>query len=92
MQFLSEGTVRPIEIFGYDSLTEPDPSFAQRLDLFLPNPANVYLLRTPDATVFGGRREIFLAQAAALGLTPRLEATFAQRDGQDLFEVWRAQP
>ncbi len=92
VQFLSEGTVRPIEIFGYDSLTEPDPDFVQRLDLFLPNPANVYLLRAPDATVFGGRREIFLAQAAALGLTPHPEATFAQRDGQALFEVWRVEP
>lgn len=92
VRFLTEGTVRPIEIFGYDSLAEPDPNFAQRLDQFLPNPANVYLLRTPESTVFQGRREAFLAQAGQMGLSPRLEATFTQRDGTVLFEIWRAGP
>lgn len=89
IRYLSHGTVRPIEIFGYSSLTEPDAQFATHLGLFLEIPDNVYLLHAPASTVFHGRREQFVLQAERLGLTPILERSFTQRDGTPLFELWR---
>jgi hypothetical protein len=91
VRYLSEGRVMPIEIFGYNSLHTPDADFVTRLQLFLPNTANVYLLHAPDATVFAGRREIFLQESIASGGQPVLEQTFSQRDGQVLIELWRVQ-
>lgn len=89
VRYLSAGTVTPIEIFGYASLTEPDEEFPTRLDPFLDNPDNVYLLHAPGQAVFGGRREAFFSLARLHGREPRLEATFAQRDGLALVELWR---
>ena len=91
VRFLSQGTVTPIEIFGYETLDQPDPAFAQRLGLFLANPDNVYLLHAPAFTVFQGRRQAFLDQAHLSGGTPVLEKTFFQRDGTPLFELWRVE-
>lgn len=91
VRYLTEGAVRPIEIFGYDQLDAPDDGFASRLGLFLDNPDNVYLLRASSSEVFHGRREAFFTQARLTGRTPRLEATFTQRDGTPLFEIWRVQ-
>ena len=89
VRYLSEGRVTPIELFGYTSLTEPDGAFAQRLDPFLDNPDNVYLLHAPGQEVFAGRREAFFAQAKGHRRTAILERTFAQRDGVGLVELWR---
>lgn len=92
VRYLSEGTVQPIEIFGYGSLSAPDADFVDRLDPFLANADNVYLLRAPGQTVFEGRREIFFVRIEALGKEAILERTFTQRDGAPLFELWRATP
>lgn len=89
VRYLSEGTVTPIELFGYASLAEPDADFAQRLGPFLDNPDNVYLLHAPGQEIFGGRREAFFAQAKRRGREALLETTFAQRDGVVLVELWR---
>ena len=89
VRYLSENTVRPLEIFGYASPAAPDADFGARLDAFLGNPDNVYLLHAPGQTVFGGRREAFMAAVAARGQVATLEATFAQRDGTPLYELWR---
>jgi hypothetical protein len=90
VRYLSQGAVTPIEVFGYASLEWPDADFAARLGQFLPNADNVYLLRAPGHSVFAGRRETFLAEAEARGLSVRRIEQFAQRDGEPLFEVWRA--
>lgn len=89
VRYLSEGTVTPIELFGYDSLAEPGADFAERLAPFLDNPDNVYLLHAAGQEIFTGRREVFFAQARQRGQEPTLEATFSQRDGQSLVELWR---
>jgi len=89
VRFLSRGTVRPIEIFGYESPTAPDEGFATRLRPFLAESHNVYLLRAPGQTIFQGRREIFLAESTRLGKTPVQIAAFAQKDGTPLFEIWQ---
>lgn len=89
IRYLTEGTVRPVEIFGYESLAEPDSGFTTRMDQFLHNPDNVYLLRAPGQTVFAGRREAFIREAERNGQTPVLEQVFTQRDNVPLFELWR---
>ncbi|MBI1295905.1 hypothetical protein GC175_13205 [bacterium] len=89
VRFLSRGSVRPIEIFGYESPIAPDEGFAARLRPFLAESHNVYLLRAPGQAVFQGRREVFLAESARLGKTPIQIATFTQKDGTPLFEIWR---
>ena len=70
----------------------PPATYATRLGQFLPNPDNVYLLHAPGRTVFAGRREAFMAEAEAHGLSLRRIEQFTQRDGEPLFEVWRAMP
>ncbi|MCB0045963.1 MAG: hypothetical protein KDD92_11060 [Caldilineaceae bacterium] len=89
IRYLSQGAVRPIEIFGYASPNAPDAEFKARLELFLPNSDNVYLLRAPDQTVFNGRREGFVESSTSRELYPVLEERFRQRDGVALFEIWR---
>lgn len=89
VRFLSEGTVRPIEIFGYESTSAPDPAFANRLAPFLEAADPAFLLRAPDQTVFAGRRQAFLEQAQSSGRSPYLAETFRQQDGTPLFELWR---
>lgn len=88
VRYLSEGTVTPIELFGYDSLASPDADFAGRLVPFFDNPDNVYLLHAAGQEIFAGRREAFFAQARLHGRQPNLSATFAQRDGTALVELW----
>lgn len=90
--YLTQGAVRPIELFGYAAMAAPDASFAPRLEGFLGNPDTVYLLHAPGQTVFAGRREAFMAAAQAHGLTPVLVESIRQRDGEELFELWRAVP
>lgn len=68
VRYLSQGTVTPLEIFGYGSPAAPDSDFDQRLRLFLENPDNVYLLHTPAATIFQGRREQFFNAITQAGL------------------------
>lgn len=92
VRYLSEGAVTPIEIFGYTSPLAPDEAFAAQIASFLANPNNVYLLHSEQATVFKGRAEVFRSTAATLGLTPRLEQTFTQRDGAPLYEIWKVYP
>jgi hypothetical protein len=90
VRYLTQGTVTPLEIFGYTSLQQPDAQVAEQLRLFLANPDHVYLLHAPDATVFAGRREVLVAESAAQGLHLVLEHQFTQRDGVPLYELWRA--
>lgn len=92
VRYLSIGSVQPIEIFGYDSISVPDEQFVDRLALFIENTDNVYLLHAPDATIFGGRRELFLSEVEQRGLRAELDHSFAQRDGTTLYELWRVRP
>jgi hypothetical protein len=89
VRYLSEGTVTPIELFGYAAPDAPDDGFSARLAPFLANPDNVYLLHSPGATVFHGRAEAFFAAVAAQGRTAVLEREFTQRDGAPLYAIWK---
>ena len=92
VRFLSQNAVKPIEVFGYTSLDGPDDEFGARLEQFLENPDNTYLLHDAGHTVFEGRREAFLSAVAEKDLFAEPEKKFGQRDGQPLYEVWRVHP
>lgn len=89
IRFLSAGTVSPIEIFGYASLLQPDDSFALRLETYLDNPNNIYLLRSPGNELFQGRRAEFERLINARNGRLQREQVYAQRDGTPLYERWR---
>lgn len=89
VRYLSENSVRPIEIFGYESPSVPDAGFADRVALFLSDPDRVYLLHAPGQTVFQGRREAFTTAVRAAGMEIVPLEIFRQRDGTPLFELWR---
>lgn len=92
VRYLSQGTVTPIEIFGYTSPAAPDDGLAARLAPYLDNGQNIYLLHAPGQEVFRGRRAVLEQQAAAKGLHMELIDQFSQRDGTPLYEIWRAAP
>ena len=89
VRFLSEGSVRPVEVFGYSSLSEPDEAFIQRIEPFLQNDDNVYLLRAPGNELFRGRREAFERVVKDWSGRLELEEVYAQQDGTPLYERWR---
>lgn len=89
VRYLTGGAVTPIEIFGYASPAAPDAQFVERLASFLDNPDNRYLLHAPEATVFEGRREAFLAAIQSSGRSASVEQIFTQRDGAPIYEIWR---
>ncbi len=89
IRFLSEGRVRPIEVFGYGSLQEPDGGFIERLEPFLDNVDNVYLLRAPGNEVFQGRRAAFERMVRERNGRLEREQVYAQLDGTPLYERWR---
>lgn len=89
VRFLSEGRVRPVEVFGYGSLSEPDGAFIQRIEPFLQNVDNVYLLRAPGNELFRGRREAFEGVVKDWGGRLEREKVYVQQDGTPLYERWR---
>ncbi len=89
IRFLSEGSVTPIEIFGYASLLEPDDGFSQRLDPFLDDADNVYLLRAAGNELFRGRRTVFERLVTLRNGRLQREQVYSQRDGTPLYERWR---
>ncbi|MCY4092395.1 MAG: hypothetical protein OXF62_16380 [Caldilineaceae bacterium] len=89
IRFLSAGTVSPIEIFGYASLLKPDESFTLKLETFLDNPGNTYLLRSPGNGLFQGRRAEFERLIEARNGRLLREQVYSQRDGTPLYERWR---
>ena len=89
IRFLSAGTVSPIEVFGYASLLEPDEAFDLRIEPFLDNANNVYLLRTPGNELFQGRRAAFQRLVEERNGHLQRERVYTQRDGTPLYERWR---
>jgi hypothetical protein len=90
VRFLSEGSVTPLELFGYGSPSAPDANLAARLAPYLDDTHNVYLLHALGQEVFQGRRAVLEEAAAARGMRLVLLERISQRDGTPLYEVWRA--
>jgi len=89
VRFLSAGSVRPIEVFGYGSLSEPDEAFIRRIEPFLENVENVYLLRAPGNELFQGRREVLERLVGERDGRLEREQVYSQQNGTPLFELWR---
>lgn len=92
VEFLTVGAVRPLELFGYESLAEPDSGFAGRVEPFLSQPETLYLAHVPEDTVFRGRVEALRALAGDRGLQLQEERVFAEKSGRPLFVVYRLTP
>ena len=87
--FLTQGRVAPIEAFGYARLDQPDADFVTRLAPFIADASTVYLLHTPEFTVFQGRREALQALAAGQGRRLEALALFRERSGRPQLELVR---
>lgn len=90
--YLTQGRVTPIEAFGYDRIDQPDAGFAGRLAPFVADPATVYLLHSPEFTVFQGRRELLQELAADAGRHMEVIAVFGERSGRPLVDLVRLLP
>ena len=89
LQFLSEGRLEPIEVFGYASIDHPDSSFAACVAPFLNEPNCLYIAHVPNETVFKGRVAALSALANARGESLHEQARFGLRSGQPLFIVYK---
>ena len=87
VRYLTDNSVRPLEIFGYERLDMPDPGFAARAGQFLDDPTRLYLARAPQETIFQGRRAALEALAAEQGGHVATIERIYDRSGQAIFDV-----
>jgi hypothetical protein len=86
VEFLTEGRIRPIEVFGYE--WNDSSAFQARLSSFLGNPDTVYVFHSPAETVFP-RRDAFDALVAQRGAVTQTEQVIRQPDGKPVFMLVR---
>ncbi len=84
---LSRGDIAPKELFGYENLQAGDAALQARIAPHIRDERQVYLLHTPEATVFKGRREVLDRMARADGKSLVQAAVFPERSGRPLLEV-----
>ena len=89
--FLTQGRIDPQEVFGFESLEEPDIGFRERLLPHLVDPRTLYIFHSPEETIFE-RRGPFEALVAERGKGIRVEKVFADRSGKQIFLVVRVEP
>lgn len=89
IRYLSKGRLNPIEVFGYASMSEPDGDFSERLELYLHDETNVYLLRNPSHEVFRGRRTVFENVVKEHDRCLLRQNVYFQGNGTPLYEQWR---
>lgn len=82
--FLTQGRVDPQEVFGFESLEEPDVGFRERLLPHLADPRTIYIFHSPEETVFK-RWEPFQALVDEEGKEIRVEKVFTDRSGRKVF-------
>lgn len=87
--YLSEGTITPVEVFGYG--WQPDTELDARLTGFIQQPETLYLWRAPDEVIFDRSTE-FKALYRPLGLEETIDAAFYERSGRPLLGVTRLVP
>lgn len=92
VQFLTQGSVNPVERFGFQSIDAPGPDFAAGLEPYLADPETIYVFHTDSFTIFGGRRGPFEELAAQRGLALHVRQTIAERGGLPMFELLEAVP
>jgi hypothetical protein len=86
VQFLTLGTVNPIEIFGYE--WEADEAFEERLMNLMPSPENIYIFHSPGETVFD-RRQAFDRLVVEMGKVSQVVKVILDRSGKSIFVLVR---
>jgi hypothetical protein len=89
IQFLSEGEINPVELFGFEF--EAGDAFRERVVQSLDDPGHLYVFHAPEETVFQ-RRTAFDAIAAEFGYTPVEAATIVDISGRPTFVLVRLEP
>ena len=82
--FLTQGRVDPQEVFGFESLEEPDVGFRERLLPHLADGRTIYIFHSPEETIFQ-RWDSFEALVAEGGKGIRVEKVFTDRSGKKIF-------
>jgi len=91
VQFLTLGRVNPVELFGYESTMDVDPTLEERLAPFLENSDSLFIFHSKEATAFQGRREAFERLAEAGGKKLMVEKILYDRGGEPVFELVRVE-
>lgn len=88
--FLTRGRVDPQEVFGFESLEEPDMGFRERLLPHLADPRTIYIFHSPEETIFK-RWGPFQALVVESGKEIRVEKVLTDRSGKQIFIVARVE-
>ena len=88
VRFLTQGRVAPDEIFGFESVAEPDPGFQDRVPRYLADPEVVYVFHAPRWTIFP-RLEAFEGLVADAGGQTAQLAGIRDRSGEEIFLLLR---
>jgi hypothetical protein len=89
--FLTQGRVDPQEVFGFESLEEPDIGFGERLLPHLADPRTIYIFRSPEETIFK-RWDSFEALVVEEGKEIRVEKVIPDRSGKKIFVIVSVEP
>lgn len=89
--FLTQGRVDPQEVFGFESLEEPDTGFRERLLPHLADPRTIYVFHSPEETVFK-RWDSFQAHVAERDKGIQVEKVFTDWSGKKIFVVVSVEP
>ncbi|MGQ9457866.1 MAG: ArnT family glycosyltransferase [Anaerolineae bacterium] len=92
VEFLTQGRVRPLEVFGYERLDRPDEGFQGRIRALVREPGRYHLFHAPEETVYRGRLEAYQAVLEEEGLQGRVAAAIYDRSGRLIFVVGEALP
>jgi 4-amino-4-deoxy-L-arabinose transferase-like glycosyltransferase len=88
VNLLTRDAVEPRETFGYSP--QPDAAFANTASVLLRDPATLYLLHTPQTTLFGGRFDALQRVATQQHKTLTVEQTYNTRDGEPVILLYSA--
>ena len=84
-QLLTHGQVAPLELFGFDSLEAPDPSFAARLRPYLEDARTIYVLHAQGQEVYRGRAVAFNEVVEGAGKHSRILQVIYERSGRPIY-------
>lgn len=92
VEFLTQGQVRPLEVFGYESLDYPDADFAARMRPLLHDPSRWHVFHAPEETIYRGRLAAYQNLLAEEGLEGQVVAAIHDPSGRMVFVVGKAVP
>ena len=85
VRYLTAERIAPREVFGYSPTA--GTGFGERLQPFFQQPGTMYVLHTPEETIFQRRTE-FAQEAASRGYELKQIGTVLKRSGMPIFELF----